>query len=305
MRAEPRAVYILTLLGGCAVLGSGLVVALPASTPHAAPGLSAALPAREQLPPRIWKGADGELLPFADDDELLTFLRNARMSDPVELNEGVTKPLRVTLEHDGIVARGIFRNVDEQQMFARYASERGEMFFRDRGVFECAAYQLARLLGVDHVPPVVERTFQRRGGSLQIWIEDSMTDGERIRQGLADPARHRWSRQLNTMNVFDALVGNIDRNRGNMLIDEYWRVWFIDHTRAFRGSVPIPENLASIERRFWHGLRTVEPADIESRLGAFLTAREMRGLLDRRSRLIEHYERLIRDRGEDRVVFDY
>jgi hypothetical protein len=36
------------------------------------------------------------------------------------------------------------------------------------------------------------------------------------------------------MRVFDQLIYNTDRNTGNVLYDTGWRLWGIDHTRAFR-----------------------------------------------------------------------
>ena len=34
--------------------------------------------------------------------------------------------------------------------------------------------------------------------------------------------------------LFDQLIYNTDRNLGNLLIDKDWRLWMIDHTRAFK-----------------------------------------------------------------------
>jgi len=34
--------------------------------------------------------------------------------------------------------------------------------------------------------------------------------------------------------LFDQLIYNTDRNLGNLLIDKSWRLWMIDHTRAFK-----------------------------------------------------------------------
>ena len=39
---------------------------------------------------------------------------------------------------------------------------------------------------------------------------------------------------MSLVRVFDQLIGNIDRNVGNLLITSDWRIWAIDHTRAFR-----------------------------------------------------------------------
>jgi len=141
---------------------------------------------------------------------------------------------------------------------------------------------------------------------LQLWVENAMTELERLAAGRSDPAVQRWNRQLKVMNVFDSLIGNIDRNRGNILIDDYWRLWFIDHTRAFRGSSRLDTGaLTSIERGFWEGLQALDPAEVTERLGPYLTNGEMKSLLQRAEKMVAHYRQLIRKRGEAQVVYTY
>ncbi len=259
--------------------------------------------AATQLAPPLLVGPDGELLPFTSEEHVLEFLRSAEISDPEELDVGVTRPIKVVLQLGAVRTHGIFRAVDERHARARWASQRGELFFRDRGLFECAAYELARLLGLDHIPPVIERRWERRTGSLQLWIEGTITEAERAQQGRFDPATARWNGQLGLMNVFDALIGNVDRNKGNLLIDSTWRLWFIDHTRAFSGSSQISlAALNAIERPLWQALQQAEDSQITATVERYLTARELRALLQRRRLLVAHFEQLIQDRGEARVV---
>ena len=61
-----------------------------------------------------------------------------------------------------------------------------------------------------------------------------MTERTRLEEKREPPVEQQWKKQLQMMNVFDALVYNTDRNRGNMLITPDWKLWMIDHTRAFR-----------------------------------------------------------------------
>lgn len=267
---------------------------------------AAAMLAAGQLAPPVLTNSAGEPLPFANAAEVVDYLRAAEISDVQELAEGTTRPLRVTLRHQGLEVFGIFRSVDERHRAARWASQRGEIFFRDRAVFEVAAYELSQLLGVRHVPPAVERTWQRRTGSLQLWLDDAFTEGTRIREGRFDPATARWNGQLALMNAFDALIGNIDRNRGNLLIDSRWRLWFIDHTRAFSGSAHLElEKLHAIEQTFWQALRSTSDAEITAAVERHLTSRELRALLERRRGIVAHFEQLIAKRGESEVVYGF
>ena len=36
------------------------------------------------------------------------------------------------------------------------------------------------------------------------------------------------------MRLFDSLIFNDDRNPGNYLFDADWKLWMIDHSRAFQ-----------------------------------------------------------------------
>ena len=55
------------------------------------------------------------------------------------------------------------------------------------------------------------------------------------------PARHsyKWTRQLIRAKMFHDLVGDVDPNLGNWLVDPAWNLILIDHSRAFA----TPKNL--------------------------------------------------------------
>ncbi len=50
------------------------------------------------------------------------------------------------------------------------------MYFRDNYIYEPAAYQLSLLLGLDNVPPATLRKIDNKNGSVQIWVENAMTE---------------------------------------------------------------------------------------------------------------------------------
>ena len=90
------------------------------------------------------------------------------------------------------------------------------------------------------------------------WVDDvAMIEQERIEQRTLGPDPARTSRQFFTMYVFDELIQNRDRNQGNILWTSDWKMWVIDHTRAFRQDVELtrPERMTRIERRLLEGLR--------------------------------------------------
>ena len=101
-----------------------------------------------------------------------------------------------------------------------------------------------------------------------------------------------------TMRVFDALIANTDRNKGNLLIDKDWRAWYIDHTRAFRRSPELldSELLVRCDRRLLAALRALDPATVRGQDLALAHRRGDRGD-DRPSRRAGRAVRQAADRG--------
>ena len=124
-------------------------------------------------PRHQWLDADGRPLPFQDDDAIAEFMRTAKVVNEKPIGTGVNRSVRVTLEKDGVRAHAIFREADHRE---RSATINGVTYrlFADSYLFECAAYELAQLIGMPHIPPAVIRTIGRRKGSAQIWIEDEL-----------------------------------------------------------------------------------------------------------------------------------
>lgn len=79
----------------------------------------------------------------------------------------------------------------------------------------------------------------------------------------------------------------------------------IDHSRAFRrhNDLRTPEELTRMERSLWEKLKTVADEQIETELKPYLRKSEISGVLKRRQKLIEHFEKLIAQRGENVVLY--
>ena len=236
----------------------------------------------------------------------MEFLRTAKVMQMKTTPRGITRPSKVLLEKDGIRMNAAFRTVNEQKDVARLTSGRVEMLFRDSYIFECAAYALTQLLGLDNVPPVVERRIRGTSGSLQIWVEQAMTETDRLKKKIPPPDVMHWNRQVQIMRIFDHLVFNTDRNQGNILIDRDWKLWMIDHTRAFRryGELENPGNILQCERKLLQRLQALDPEETHGRLDRYLYKAEINALLKRRDRIIEVIRQRIAERGEERVLFD-
>jgi hypothetical protein len=287
-----------------------LLVAILAAQARAAVPAVAAIgetqaAAQVAAPAMRWTDPEGKPLPFQSDAELLEFLRTADVKSEKELSGGITFPIKLLLEKDGIRADAIFRDVHEEKMQARLANGRSELFFRDDYIFEPAAYELSRLVGLDNVPPATLRKLHNKKGSVQIWVENSMTERKRVQDKIEPPDHTRWEKQLQMMNVFDALVYNTDRSRGNMLITPDGKLWLIDHTRAFRRSADLQDAgaLHQCERGMYEKLKTLDEAVVRERLKEYLNPWEMDALLKRRKLILEQLAKVIAEHGEEKVLY--
>ncbi len=262
--------------------------------------------ARPALPQATrWLGADGVALPFSDDAQALDFLRTADVVSAKQLGKGINKPFKLLLDRDGVRAHAVFRRVNAHLPSYRPPGSTRVSSFRDSCFFEPAAYQLGRLLGIRNIPPVVERRYDGRDGTLQLWIENAFDEQARLERGLSSPYPERWRRQRNVRQIFDALIHNIDRNQGNVLYDPDWNVWLIDHTRSFvaEPDVAAGKKIKRCDRDLWQRLRTVDRLALAGTLEPYLTWPEMRSLIIRWQKLVDHFAGLIAEHGEDSVLF--
>ena len=253
---------------------------------------------------RAWIGPDGQPLPFHSDAEVLDFLRNAEVISEKDLSVGVTVPKKVLLEKDGVRANAVFRHLDKEDAPGQDSLE---VHFRDSYLFEAAAYELSVALGLNQVPPTVLRKLHGTSGSLQMWVEKSVSEDKRVKQQLVAPDAAAWSGQIHTLRVFDALIENMDRNQGNLLVTpDDWKLWFIDHTRAFRlhDGLTNADHLTRCDRALFRRLQELNEADLRARTRDMLRPAQVRALLKRRDRIVRHFQQLIATRGEEAVLFD-
>jgi len=261
------------------------------------------------MPQRTWIDANGSPLPFYEgDDELLKgLLREADVVERDNIKVGVTDPMRIMLQQDDLEFHAIFRYVDTVYERVRMSDGTVRMNLKDSCYFEPAAYELAKLLSIDSVPPSVKRRIGKDNGSVQIWVYDAVMENERIEQEMRAPDRMAWMRQVHSMYLFDALIGNDDRTQQNILIDKNWKIWLIDHTRAFypRAEAPFLDKVTYVERNFWEALQALDKASLTEATGAYLTEHEINDVLERREIVMAHIQELIDVRSEGAVIYEW
>jgi hypothetical protein len=111
--------------------------------------------------------------------------------------------------------------------------------------------------------------------------------------------------ELNIVRVFDQLIYNTDRNQGNLLITPEWKVWMIDHTRAFRTAVAMQKKNAlpgRVDHRVLAGMRKLNTVELKQQLGAYLRPEEISAILGRRDVIVQHFSQEIKKNGEDAVL---
>jgi hypothetical protein len=240
------------------------------------------------------------------DAQVERILLEGRIVEIEDVGAGVTKPQRVTLELDGVQRRAIFKSLDVQKRgITRMAGAPPEMNYSDSYLYERAAYLLDRELGLGMVPVAVLRDVGGSRGALVDWVEGAITEGERLERKIDIGPEVR--REIAAMRVFDMLINNADRNRGNLLYAEQdWSVFLIDHTRAFRYPKGWPADYDEIPiqlpREMLPRLEALELKPLASLLDGVVTRDRIKSLLARRDRLLKLIEEQRELRG-DAFVF--
>jgi hypothetical protein len=271
----------------------GLLIAWSAAvlwTPMAAQSPAAqspAAPARESVPgvpiavegSKVWVGRESE---FED------FLKQAPVERVDTVPVGVTKPRRAFVPPGGPAASFVFKALMPSRKTGYWESYKSEI----------AAYELDKLLGLGMVPPTVERKVKGETGSAQLWVEHCTLLRDRDTSKAPDTAA--WNRQVFRQRVWDNLTANIDRNQGNLLMDQAWNLILIDHSRAFTSSTKMPFPMTKIDREFYAALKALDEATIKARVGRWLFDGP-KPLLKRRDKIVEHFETMIAKYGEAAV----
>jgi hypothetical protein len=243
--------------------------------------------------------------PKLSDAEMELFLKTAPITSKKVLDTGTTGAMKAALSDGKLTHDAHIQCLDVYKPVWKGAEGSIEKNFRDSWKYNVAAYRLSRMLGLGMVPMSVEREVEGRLCSVTWWVDNIwLVEAERRDKGIKPPATDAWVNQLNAVRVFDQLIANTDRNQGNLLITPEWKLWMIDHTRAFRTDRELlkPDTLRRIDKNLLQRLRSLNTVEVKRELGPWLRAEEMSGLLARRDALLRYFEKEIRDKGEEAVL---
>lgn len=262
------------LVGFCAAFISGAVLAQqPESTAPQATAVAAA--------------------PTLTDAQVEDFLLHARVTKTKGAKKGVTATLRATLTDGKLTHDAQIQNIDERQQVFSGSGGTTEFDFRDSWSFNVAGYRVDRLIGMNMVPVSVERKWNYKDAAFTWWLDDVMMDEEsRLKDKTEPPNTAVWNQQMQMIRVFDELIANVDRNLGNLLITKDWRLWPIDHTRAFRTNKDLkkPLNVTHADRAVVERMKALDKESLKKATSKYLTTYQIDALLARRDAIVKRLD---------------
>ena len=221
-------------------------------------------------------------------------------------NKGITVTYRLTLSDGKITHDASFQSVDEHAMMKEMASGRTEMNFVDSYKYNIAAYQLAEMLGLDDMVPVyVQRKWEGKTGSLSWWLPVKMDEADRLKQKVPIPDSDSWNKQMYKVRILDQLVYDTDPNLTNVLIGEDWKIYRIDFTRGFRAQKDLQsvKDLAQCDRQLLAKMKALDGNELAARTKGFLSKSEVQAVIARRDKIVDHFQKLIAEKGENEVLY--
>jgi len=243
-------------------------------------------------------------------DQIRVFLKDAKVIRTRTTAKGVTLPKRLTLSDGSIEHDAVFQAIDERKMVETLGGgarpTTTEINFVDSYKYNIAAYEIARLLGLDHMMPVyIERRWNGQVGSISWFVPSLMDESERLKKKIQPPNPTEWNQQMYRMRVFSSLVRDTDRNLTNQLITHQWKVMMIDFTRAFRLQPELlhQKDLAKIDRSLLAQLEALSRDAVKGATKDYLNAGELDAMMKRRDLLVAHFKKLIAELGEEKVLY--
>jgi hypothetical protein len=227
----------------------------------------------------VWQGRNAEVEEF---------LKSAKIAKVGDIPIGVTRPKRAYLEPGGVALSFAWKVLPPGRKDGYFESYKSEI----------AAYELDKLLGMNMVPVTVERRVNNELGAAILWLE-GVRSWETV---LPLPKPASWNFELARMKMFDDLISNSDRNKGNLLVDAEWHLYLIDHSRAFVTDQKLPQQLQNIDRKLWERMQSLDEAALTSSLGQWLDSAQIRALLKRRDAMKKVIDGLVQKNG-DKIFF--
>jgi len=242
-------------------------------------------------------------------EKIEALLKTADITKAEEIGEGITKPWRLYLKKGEEELSGCWKNPQGVQ--------KGHL---EGWQYEIAAYRMDKLLGLNMVPPTVEREFEGKKGSLQLWAESDFSLLDVMERGIPFPNKNPeatiFKRSKYIARAFDSLIANDDRTQQNARYTKDWRLILIDHSRSFRSKKKYCKKLLygknglkekklfrQLPHSFVEKVKALEYDNIKNTVGSYLTDEEINAVLIRKKLLLAEIEEMIKEMGQDKVLY--
>jgi hypothetical protein len=218
-------------------------------------------------------------------------LKNAEIVSMEDIGTGVTRPQRAHLNPAEPFESLAWKPLPPGRRSGHWESYKSEI----------AAYELDKLLRMDMVPPAVERSVDGQQGAAIMWLPSLKS----VKQsGGKMPGGPDWGRATRRMLTFDNLIGNPDRNAGNILIGPPGELILIDHSRAFITDEDLPRKVERVDAELWGRVQALTRDDLGRALGSWIDGDAIDALLARRKRMSDAVDKLVAAKGRALVVVD-
>jgi len=227
---------------------------------------------------RIWEGRNSEFE---------AFIRDTPIDHFEDVPIGVTHPKRAYFKPGGLVASVAWKILPPGRPAGYWESYKSEI----------AAYELDKLLDMGMVPVAVEKKSNHDTAAAILWLSPIHPWKEMEPK----PKPAKWVRQVSRMKMFDNFICNKDRNAGNLLVDDDWNLYLIDHSRAFVTDKDMAVKMQSIDREFWERIQALDEEKLTAALSNWVDKASIRAMLVRRERMQTEIDKLVAASSEANV----
>jgi Phosphatidylinositol 3- and 4-kinase len=228
---------------------------------------------------KIWEGRNAE---FEE------YLRTAEIDRIEDVPIGVTHPKRAFFKPGGPVASAAWKVLRPGRPAGYWESYKSEI----------AAYELDKLLGMGMVPVAVEKRWKGDTAAAILWLSPIHSWKEME----ARPKPGKWVRQVARMKMFDNFICNKDRNAGNLMVDDDWNLFLIDHSRAFLSDKDLAVKMEHIDPQLWNRILALDEPALTGAIGQWVDGGgAIRSMLARREKMQTAIGKLVAANGEAAV----
>src|SRR5262245_26703167 len=227
---------------------------------------------------RIWDGRNAEFE---------AFIRDAPIDHIDDVPLGVTHPKRAYFKSGGLAESVAWKVLPPGRPAGYWESYKSEI----------AGYELDKLLGMNMVPPSVEKNWKGDRGAAILWLKPirDWKTAEKL------PKPPTFEREIVRMKMFDNFICNKDRNQGNLLVDDEWNLFLIDHSRAFITDKDLPFKMGRIDKKLWERMLELDEPTLTTAIGKWVERGVIRSMLERREKMKLEIEKLVKATSEPAV----